>query len=783
MIPSDVHLVTLDIAASVSKTPNAWDPNDTLLVPLENAEGQIVGLISLDDPSNGLRPDKATIETVEVFASQAALLVSHTLRQGELRSRIDSLASGLQRQQKLIDGTQNNLPILLHKDLEQTIALYNLDQRTQRVRAGLAITKSVSRQLDASSALFALGRETLTQLGMSIALVAENTVDGSRLLHVLGSLPRSTNVESLFGQRNPLRACLQNGEPILIANLDENEEWHDASLLTSLRAKSVICLPVLVESKIVAAMLAISPEAMPTFTDEDRKVYLQISQQASLILQNISLLSQTRRRLDEVNLLLDFSRQLSGMDPDAILKSLLDSSRRVLQHAHAGAALMWNPQTKSLSPRAVSGYADNNSMMEINYRPGEALPGTVFMNKTARRVEEINFVRDYNLSAENLAIYRQATGGRLPVSSLLVPIMTAGQSLGLLVLDNFNTTGAFLVEDEALLLSLTQQIALSLDNVRLVQTTQERAAQLHALNNAAASLTSSLRSDQLISSLLDQLVPIIPYDTATLWLREKDRLSVASARGFADTEQRLGLSVSVQDSALFKEMAQTGQPIFIHDVREDPRFPPVEKPRLSWLGIPLISKGELVGVLAAEKWQAHFYTREQMQVGLTFASQSAVSLDNARLYEDSVSRATELDQRTQRLTTLNRFASALTGLLDADQILNLTATELLKGLGAHRVSVVTFERGQAYWKISAPRTRIKLPRPLPDSPIFNRLRESQSIFNTDDARNEPDLAPLVEMLGETYNRPNYPPTRQRTKSDGPCLCSNDGRIPLWPERT
>ncbi|MBI5951547.1 MAG: GAF domain-containing protein [Chloroflexi bacterium] len=748
VIQSDVHSVTVDVPTPAVQQPNSWNVNDSLLVPLENSEGDVVGLISLDNPSNNLRPDKATIETVEVFAAQAALVVNNTLRQGELRSRIDALSSGLQRQQKLIDSTQNNLPILLHKDLEQTISLYKLDQRTQRVRAGLAITKSVSRQLDASSALFALGRETLTQLGMSIALVAENTVDGARLLHVLGSLPRSTNVESLFGQRNPLRACLQSGDPILISNLDENEEWHDASLLTSLRAKSVICLPVQVESKTVAAMLAISPESMPDFTDEDRKVYLQISQQASLILQNISLLSQTRRRLDEVNLLLDFSRQLSGMDPDAILKSLLDSSRRVLQHAHAGVALVWDTQTEMLTPRAASGYADNGSMMEIRYRPGEALPGTVFLNKTARRVDEINFVRDYNLSAENLAIYRQATGGRLPVSSLLVPIITADQSMGVLVLDNFNATAAFLAEDEALLLSLTQQIALSLDNVRLVQTTQERAAQLHALNNAAASLTSSLSSDELINSLLDQLVPILPYDTATLWLREKDRLSVASARGFADAEQRLGLSVYVQDSALFKEMAQTGQPISVHDVREDPRFPPVGNPHLSWLGIPLISKGELVGVLAVEKWQAHFYTREQLQVGLTFASQSAVSLDNARLFEDSVNRATELDQRSQRLTTLNRFASALTGLLDTDQILNLTATELLRGLGAQRISVVTFERNQAYWRISAPRARIKLPRLLPDALIFNRLRESQSIFNTDDARSEPDLAPLMEMLGE-----------------------------------
>src|SRR6185436_13865201 len=132
------------------------------------------------------------------------------------------------------------------------------------------------------------GRETLTQLSMSVALVAENTPEGPRLLHILGSLPRSTNVEALFGQRNPLRACLQTGLPILISNLDEDDEWRDASLLTSLRAKGMICLPLMVENKPVAAMLAISPEPIPTFTDEDRQVYFQISQQTSLILQNIS---------------------------------------------------------------------------------------------------------------------------------------------------------------------------------------------------------------------------------------------------------------------------------------------------------------------------------------------------------------------------------------------------------------------------------------------------------------------------------------------------------------
>src|SRR5690606_14323686 len=249
----DLHKVTLDVNAQQKKTPNSWNSEAFFLIPLENADGQIVGLIRLDDHSNGLRPDIATIESVEVFAAQAALLISNVLRQNELRSKMESLSSALNRQQKLLDVAKNDLPILLRKDLEQTISLHNLDRRAQRVRAGLAITESVSRQLDANSALQALGRETLTQLSMSVALVAENTPDGPHLQHVMGSLPRATNVEALFGQRDPLRACLQSGTPILIPNLDENEEWRDASLLTSLRAKGVICLPVLVENKPVAA--------------------------------------------------------------------------------------------------------------------------------------------------------------------------------------------------------------------------------------------------------------------------------------------------------------------------------------------------------------------------------------------------------------------------------------------------------------------------------------------------------------------------------------------------
>ena len=748
VIPADVHtVVTTSQPGTKAVNPSTWNDEDFVICMLEDPSGKPLGLLSVDAPRNNLRPDRATLETLEIFASQCALAILSQHKFSDLRERIDSLTSGLQRQQKLLSISQNDLPILLRKDLEQTIAVQDLERRTRRIRAGLAIAETVSRQVDAPSALLALGREVLTQLGMSIALIAEETPDGARLLHILGSVPKATNVDALFGQRNPLRTALQTGQTIIIANLDENDEWRDSGLLTAMRAKGVICLPLTIEKQTVAALLAISPEPLAGLTEEDTQVYYQIARQTSVVLQNMSLLNETRRRLQEVNLLLDFSRQLSNLNPDSIVRSLLESARRVIPAAHAGGVLLWDPQLLRLVPRAISGYADSQAMKNMSLGMGEALPGMVYASGRPRRVDEVNFTRDYPLDAEALLQYRQGTGGRLPVSSLLIPIIAGDQGLGVLVLDNFNTPAAFKAGDETLLVSLSQQVALSLENVRLVQATQERAGQLQALTNVAATITSSLQSRELIGSLLDQLEPVLPYDTATLWLREKDQLAVSAARGFPDTEPRTGITVSVTDSALFKQVIRTGQPILVGDVREDPRFPALEAPRLSWLGIPLMAKGEVIGLIALEKWQANFYNNEYVQVSTTFASQAAVALENARLFEDSVNRAAELDQRSQRLALLNRFSSALSGLLDAEQIIELTAQETLNALSALRISVIGFERGRSILKSVLPRTRRALVKDVPDSPVLARLRESQGVYTTDNVRTETEIASLLDFLG------------------------------------
>ncbi len=217
-----------------------------------------------------------------------------------------------------------------------------------------------------------------------------------------------------------------------------------------------------------------------------------------------------------MGLLLDFSQQLGTLDPGQILKTLVDSTRQVIKTAHAGLVLLWEEQQNRLIPRAAAGYTDNDRILQIAYRAGEALPGQIYLKGKLVRVAEVDFAEQYKLTPENLLLYREATGGRVPVSSILVPIQAGEVTLGVLVLDNFNTVGAFTDDDEALITSLTQQTALTLENARLYQASEERTAQLRSLTDVAATITSSLQTDELINTLLDQLGAILPYDTAPI---------------------------------------------------------------------------------------------------------------------------------------------------------------------------------------------------------------------------------------------------------------------------
>ncbi|MGN6245085.1 MAG: putative bifunctional diguanylate cyclase/phosphodiesterase [Motilibacteraceae bacterium] len=75
--------------------PGAWHPFDALLAPLHGSNGELVGVISVDDPVDGRVPGELQRELLELFATQAAIAITNAGLYSRLREREASLAASL----------------------------------------------------------------------------------------------------------------------------------------------------------------------------------------------------------------------------------------------------------------------------------------------------------------------------------------------------------------------------------------------------------------------------------------------------------------------------------------------------------------------------------------------------------------------------------------------------------------------------------------------------------------------------------------------------------------
>src|SRR4051794_6792820 len=71
----DVASYVPDIAPS--DDADAWDAEDALLVPLRGASGDLVGIVSIDEPADGRRPDEAALELAAAVCDHAAAAIEH----------------------------------------------------------------------------------------------------------------------------------------------------------------------------------------------------------------------------------------------------------------------------------------------------------------------------------------------------------------------------------------------------------------------------------------------------------------------------------------------------------------------------------------------------------------------------------------------------------------------------------------------------------------------------------------------------------------------------------
>jgi sigma-B regulation protein RsbU (phosphoserine phosphatase) len=216
-------------------------------------------------------------------------------------------------------------------------------------------------------------------------------------------------------------------------------------------------------------------------------------------------------------------------------------------------------------------------------------------------------------------------------AELVVPLRRKGRVIGALNLLS-DTPGQFTDVDEAMLRQFGAHVAVAIENALLVEQERDYTSTLETLSEIGREFGAILNLDELLTRIANLARRVIDYRTFGILLVNDEtgelEMKVAVRYGDKVSMPRVKLGVGVVGyAALHKEA------VLVPDVSTDPRYIKVVDDARSELVIPLLLKDRCIGVFDLESPELDAFTKSHVEILTLLASQAAVAIENARLYE------------------------------------------------------------------------------------------------------------------------------------------------------
>ena len=176
--------------------------------------------------------------------------------------------------------------------------------------------------------------------------------------------------------------------------------------------------------------------------------------------------------------------------------------------------------------------------------------------------------------------------------------------------------------------------------------------QLRILNEIGQAVNSTLALQAVLNLLLNKIDETLPYAATTLRLHNQQTRSlepvISRNRDEEQWKRSSEVDKSIAQRGLSKAVFKSVAPLIVPNVQTDARSVQPELFRkqglVSFLGLPLIADGEVLGVLGVYTKKPHDFTDEEVKFFSTVVAQVAAAIRNAQLYEQLRQQATELDK-------------------------------------------------------------------------------------------------------------------------------------------
>jgi PAS domain S-box-containing protein len=614
---------------------DAWQIQDALLSPLHGSDNQIIGMLSVDQPLDGKRPSRPRIETLEIFANQAATAIENAklYQEANRRASLLRLSSQIGRRfSAILDPDELLAEVVdLIRDAfgYSQVFIYELDE-------GAGVLTLRSGTGEAASARTATGPQLEPDSKTVVGWVAAH------------SEPKLVNNLQESADFKPNPHGLNSASELAIGLRNGDHNW---------------------------GVLDVHSDRKLAFSDDDVFVLQTLSDQLAIALENSRLFDDSLRRerlssaLGQAGLTL-----LSSLKPQEVLDLVCHEALKVFE-VHG--VFLWLLEGDELVRAAAAGH---KAAAFIGLRI--ALADNILGARIVRQ-RQAEFVNGVDFSEDKVSF---SLARRLDAKSILgAPLIFGEQTLGALMFVDCQNPVRFDPNDKSVVTLLANQAAAAIQNARLFEARERQVQQLAALAQVSRALQRAIDLDEVLNLVLESVFEMVGKEQGFIMLHDAQTqtLKVAQTRNIPDSLLQILNESNVPASTdPFAAVIESQQ---IMEVEERSpvdttgiNFPPVTN-QVTY--VPMKAERGVIGILAIEDIITEDTTKGVVQ---TLADLAAIAIDRARLFEERERRITEL-------AILNETGQALGATLQLDKLLDLIYHQINQVIDASEFFVAFYD--------------------------------------------------------------------------------------------
>jgi PAS domain S-box-containing protein len=432
---------------------------------------------------------------------------------------------------------------------------------------------------------------------------------------------------------------------------DVTRDPHSAMFGRTIPVPAMLAVP-LVSRSATRGVLTFASRAGRVFSDAERALAMALAGELAVGLENAELYAAAQEQVRHLSLLGEMGRSLtSSLDLEQVLRAGAQAARRILDTDRAF-IILYDAADGRL--RLATGSGERAQELLERYRPTleqSGLTARVLRARQTIAVEELEADPDVHPA-------HRAFGSRSVVAA---PLLSRGEPLGVLFADSCRRR-RFTETEQEQASAVAHQLAVAIENARLYAEARGRLSELSTVIDVARVVSSTLDLEEVLTAGAEHLKVTLRAQACTILLDDLQRqeLRRAAHRGPPIGPEALPMGIrSLARDALEARAPVTGVL----------QGSPGDRPLLI---VPLHVRDHPVGVaLVAAEDPHRGFTASELSRAMAIASQLAVAVDNARLYQETRRRAEELG-------LLHEVGRSLVATLDIEEVLQAGVRNLAR---------------------------------------------------------------------------------------------------------